>query len=79
MVENKTVSDGTNETTSQSRQLAVRFAAELVARIEADAAAQNASPTEIVRSIVFEHYSGAGGLDARDSRPDRGSLPPHRL
>jgi hypothetical protein len=60
MVENKTVSDGTNETTSQSRQLAVRFAAELVARIEADAAAQNASPTEIVRSIVFEHYSGAG-------------------
>ena len=59
MVENRPVSDGTNETPSQSKQLAVRFAPELVARIEADAAAQNASPTEIVRSIVFEHYSGA--------------------
>jgi hypothetical protein len=59
MVENRPVSDGTNEAPSQSKQLAVRFAPELVARIEADAAAQNASPTEIVRSIVFEHYSGA--------------------
>ena len=59
MVENRPVSDGTNETSSQSKQLAVRFAPELVARIEADAAAQNASPTEIVRLIVFEHYSGA--------------------
>jgi len=60
MVENRPVSDGTNETPSQSKQLAVRFAPELVARIEADAAAQNASPTEIVRAIVCEHYSGAG-------------------
>ena len=59
MGENRPVSDGTNETSSQSKQLAVRFAPEVVARIEADATAQNASPTEIVRSIVFEHYSGA--------------------
>ena len=59
MVENRPVSDGTNESPSQSKQLAVRFAPELVARIDADATAQNASPTEIVRSIVFEHYSGA--------------------
>jgi hypothetical protein len=60
MVENRAVSEGTNETQNQSKQLAVRFAPEVVARIEADAAAHDASPTEIVRSIVCEHYSGAG-------------------
>ena len=60
MVENGAVSKGTNETENQSKQLAVRFAPEVVALIEADAAAENASPTEIVRAIVCEHYSGAG-------------------
>jgi hypothetical protein len=58
MVENRAVSDGTNEAQSQPKQLAVRFAPEIIARIEADAAARDASPTEIVRSIVSEHYSG---------------------
>jgi len=60
MIENKTVSDGTNETANQTKQLAVRFTSEVAARIEADAAAQNASPTEIVRAIVREHYRGGG-------------------
>ena len=60
MVEKTAVSEGTNETQNQSKQLAVRFAPEVAARIEADAAAQNASPTEVVRAIVCEHYSGAG-------------------
>jgi hypothetical protein len=58
MAENRAVSDGTNETQNQTRQLAVRFAPEIVARIEADAAAKDASPTEIVREIVCAHYSG---------------------
>ena len=60
MVENRAVSEGTNETQNQSKQLAVRFAPEVIARIEADAAAENASPTEIVRAIVCEHYGRAG-------------------
>jgi hypothetical protein len=60
MVDKTAVSEGTNETQNQSKQLAVRFAPEVAARIEADAATQNASPTEIVRAIVCEHYSGAG-------------------
>jgi len=34
MVENRAVSEGTNETQNQSKQLAVRFAPEVVARIE---------------------------------------------
>ena len=60
MVEKRAVSEGTNETQNQSKQLAVRFAPEVAARIEADAAAQDASPTEIVRAIVCEHYGAAG-------------------
>lgn len=60
MVENRPVSDGTNETQNQTKQLAVRFAPEIVSRIEADAAAKDASPTEIVRAIVYDHYSGSG-------------------
>jgi hypothetical protein len=59
MAENRAVSDGTNEAQSQPKQLAVRFAPEVAARVEADAQARSASPTEIVRSIVCEHYSGA--------------------
>jgi hypothetical protein len=65
MAENRAVSDGTNETQNQARQLAIRFAPEIVARIEADAAAKDASPTEIVRSIVCAHYSGAGEQTAQ--------------
>jgi len=57
MVENRAVSDGTNEAQSQPRQLAVRFAAEIITHIEADAAARDVSLTEVVRSIVSEHYS----------------------
>jgi len=34
MDENRAVSEGTNETQNQSKQLAVRFAPEVVARIE---------------------------------------------
>jgi hypothetical protein len=60
MAENRAVSDGTHETQSQGRQLAVRFTPEIVARIEAEAAAKAASPTEIVRSIVCAHYTAAG-------------------
>jgi hypothetical protein len=59
MIENRAVSDGTNEIANQSKQLAVRFAPEIVARIELDAAERNASPTEVVRAIVCDHYSGA--------------------
>jgi hypothetical protein len=60
MVENRAVSDGTKETQSQGRQLAVRFAPEIVARLEADARERDASPTEIVRAIVCEHYGATG-------------------
>ena len=60
MVENRAVSDGTKETQSQGRQLAVRFAPEIVARLEADARERDASPTEIVRAIVCAHYGAAG-------------------
>lgn len=60
MVENMAVSNGTNETENQAKQLAVRFAPEIVARIEADAESRDASPTEIVRSIICEHYNGTG-------------------
>ena len=56
MAENKAVSDGTNETMNQTKQLAIRFAPEIVARLEADALVENVSPTEIVRSIVCKHY-----------------------
>lgn len=76
MVENRAVSDGTNEAQSQGKQLAVRFAPEVVGRIEADAIAGNVSPTEIVRSIVCEHYQGTSeqaGLmqELRDLVEDR--------
>ena len=60
MIENKAVSEGTNENQNQTRQLAIRFAPEIVFRLETEAAAKNVSPTEIVRSIVCEHYAEAG-------------------
>jgi len=64
MVENKMVSDGTNETANQSKELAVRITSEVVGQIEADAAAQNASPTEIVRAIVCKYYAETAGQAA---------------
>lgn len=59
MPENKKLSADISETGDQPRAILVRFAPELAARVEADARARGSSPTEIVRSIVCEHYSGA--------------------
>lgn len=59
MPENKKLSADISETGDQPRAILVRFAPELAARVEADAQARGVSPTEIVRSIVCEHYSGA--------------------
>ena len=59
MAENKKLSGDISETGDQPRAILVRFAPELAARVEADAQARGSSPTEIVRSIVCEHYSGA--------------------
>ena len=67
MAEHKAVSEGTNEIQNQTRQLAVRFGPEIVARLENEAAAKNVSPTEIVRSIVCEHYAAAS--DQRELPP----------
>jgi hypothetical protein len=38
----------------------VRLAPEIAARLEAEARERDVSPTEIVRGIVCERYSGAG-------------------
>jgi hypothetical protein len=59
MPENKRISADINESGEQPRAVLVRLAPEIAARVEADAQGRNASPTEIVRSIVCEHYSGA--------------------
>jgi hypothetical protein len=59
MAENKRLSADISETGDQPRAILVRFAPEVAAHVEADARARSASPTEIVRSIVCEHYSGA--------------------
>jgi hypothetical protein len=58
MAESKKISADISETGDQRRAILVRFAPEVAAQVEADAQARNASPTEIVRSIVCEHYSG---------------------
>ena len=58
MPENKKLSADIGETGDQPRAILVRFVPEVAARVEADAQARGASPTEIVRSIVCEHYSG---------------------
>lgn len=62
MPENKRISTDINESGEQPRAVLVRFAPEIVARIEADAAAKDASPTEIVREIVCAHYGGDGEI-----------------
>ena len=58
MDENNTKSNDFTRTADQAKPITVRFAPEVAARVEADAQARTASPTEIVRSIVSEHYSG---------------------
>jgi len=60
MPENKRISADINESGEQPRAVLVRLAPEIAARVEADAQGRNASPTEIVRSIVCDHYSGQG-------------------
>jgi hypothetical protein len=59
MAGNKKLSADISETGDQRRAILMRFAPEVAARVEGDAQARSASPTEIVRSIVCEHYSGA--------------------
>jgi hypothetical protein len=59
MVDSNTKSDDFTRTADQAKPITVRFAPEVAGQVEADAQARGASPTEIVRSIVCEHYSGA--------------------
>jgi len=59
MAENNTKSDDFTRTADQAKPITVRFAPEVAAQVEADAQSRNASPTEIVRAIVSEHYSEA--------------------
>lgn len=60
MPENKKISGDINESGEQPRAVLVRFAPEIVARLETEARERDASPTEIVRAIVCEHYGEAG-------------------
>jgi hypothetical protein len=60
MAENTMKSDDFTRAVDQAKPITVRFAPEVAARVEADAQARGASPTEIVRTIVLKHYSGAG-------------------
>ncbi|HUA36528.1 MAG TPA: hypothetical protein VMA09_23180 [Candidatus Binataceae bacterium] len=41
----------------QAKPITIRFSSEIAAQIEAEAQARDASPTEIVRSIVCDHYN----------------------
>ena len=59
MPENKKLSADISETGDQPRAVLLRLAPEIATRVEADARERDVSPTEIVRSIVCEHYSGA--------------------
>ena len=58
MAENTMKSDEITRVVDQAKPITVRFAPEVAGQVEADAQARGASPTEIVRSIVSEHYSG---------------------
>jgi hypothetical protein len=60
MAENKRISADINETSDQPRAVLVRLAPEIATRVETDARKCEVSPTEIVRSIVCEHYAAAG-------------------
>jgi hypothetical protein len=58
MAENVAKSDDFTRGGEAPRPITVRLTPEIVARIEADARERDASPTEIVRAIVREHYGG---------------------
>jgi hypothetical protein len=60
MPESKRISTDINGSGEQPRAVLVRFAPEIVARLEAEARERDASPTEIVRAIVCAHYGAAG-------------------
>lgn len=60
MPENKKISVDISESGEQPRAVLVRLAPEVAARVHADAQERGVSPTEVVRSIVCERYSGAG-------------------
>jgi len=59
MPENKKISADINETSEQPRSVLVRLAPEIATRVENDAREREISPTEIVRSIVCEHYGAS--------------------
>lgn len=76
MAESIMKSDYSTRGADQAKPITVRFAPEIAAQLEAEAQARGASPTEIVRSIVCEHYSAANeqaGLiqEIRDLIEDR--------
>ncbi|GEM_PF-5174037 len=58
MAENSAKSHDFMRGAEAPRPITVRFAPEIAARLEAEARERDASPTEIVRAIVREHYSG---------------------
>jgi hypothetical protein len=60
MAETTMKSDDFTRGADQAKPVTVRFAPEIAVRLDADAQTRGASPTEIVRAIVCEHYSGAG-------------------
>jgi hypothetical protein len=60
MAENIAKSDDFTRGAEAPRPITVRFAPEIASRLEAEARERDASPTEIVRAIVCEHYSEAG-------------------
>ena len=59
MPENKKISADLSEPSQQPRAVLVRIAPEIASRVEAEARERDVSPTEIVRSIVCDHYGGA--------------------
>lgn len=64
MPESKRISADINESGEQPRAVLVRLAPEIATRVEADARERDVSSTEIVRSIICEHYRGASDLSA---------------
>lgn len=60
MPDNITKSDDFTRVADQAKPITVRFASEIATRLELDAQERDASPTEVVRAIVCEHYSGGG-------------------
>ena len=60
MSENIMKSEDFTSSADQARPITVRFALEIAVRVEADARERHVSPTEIVRSIVCQHYAVTG-------------------